>query len=118
MSGHVLVVDDDRAVADLICDVLRETGLPVNAVSDDQSAYQRIVSIPTISALVIDVNLACATTGYDVARFARQVIPRVSVVYMSGAADPASHGWSGVAGSLFLQKPFDPARLIACLKVL
>lgn len=115
MQGHVLVVEDDDAVAELICESLRDYGFSVNAVSDDNSAYERVVAIPTINALVVDVNLGCVTSGYDVARFARQVVPEVGVVYMSGAADPASHGWSGVPGSMFLQKPFDPARLISCV---
>lgn len=58
------------------------------------------------------MNLGAGTTGYDVARFARQLLPEVAVVYISGEVAPTSFKAFGVRGSAFLPKPFTPAELV------
>ncbi len=59
-------------------------------------------------ALVTDIHLQGALTGWDVAKRARELNPDMPVIYMTGAgADQwPSHG---VPNSLLLQKPFAPA---------
>ena len=54
-------------------------------------------------------------TGYDVARFARQVIPDLPVLYVSGEAAPETFMAYGVPGSGFIEKPFRPDDLLAAL---
>lgn len=54
-------------------------------------------------------------TGFDVARFARRVIPDLFVIYMSGATTNASLDAFGVPGGEFLQKPFRPQALLGPL---
>lgn len=85
-------------------------------MSTDREAYGRITRIPTLYGLVLDVNLGPGTTGYDVARFARQVIPRIAVVYVSGEVRPSSFSAFGVPESVFLQKPITPAELVEAVK--
>lgn len=62
--------------------------------------------------MVVDVNLRSGTTGCDVARFARQIDRALPVIYVSGQTSEASFRANGVAGSLFLPKPFTPAELM------
>ncbi|MDB5446583.1 MAG: CheY-like receiver [Phenylobacterium sp.] len=111
--GSVLVVEDDHAIREVMCDVLRDRGFTVDCVRNDQEAYQRIAARPPPSILVIDVNLGRGTTGYDVARYARQVMPDVAVVYVSGEVQPGSFKAFGVPESEFLEKPFAPEELVA-----
>ncbi len=103
-----LVVDDDSAVCELICEGLRDRGVSAECVNTDTAAYRRITALPTLNALILDINLASGTTGYEVARFARQVIPEVAVFYLSGEVAPGSFHASGVPRSEFLEEPFAP----------
>ena len=108
---HVLVVEDDRAICDLICEALRDRGVYAESVRNDRQAYARITSLPVLDGLVLDVNLGHGTTGYDIARFARQVMPDIAIVYVSGATNEASFKAFGVPESEFLEKPFMPDEL-------
>jgi CheY-like chemotaxis protein len=113
--ARVLVVDDDPAVCELIQDVLQEVRFEAVCVSGDEAAYRRIPTLPTIQALVVDVNLGSGTTGYDVARFARQVIPDLPVLYISGEVGTETFHSHAVPGSGFLEKPFMADELLAAL---
>ena len=105
---RALVADDHEDVCELISEGLRERGVAVECVHDDTSAYRRIAALPTLDAIILDVHLGRGTTGYDVARFARQVIPDVTVVYVSGEVDSTSFKAFGVPSSEFVEKPFTP----------
>ncbi|CAN7656598.1 response regulator [Phenylobacterium sp. LjRoot225] len=110
--GRVLVVEDDHAICEIMCEALRDSGHAVECVNNDQEAYERIAGVPTLEGLVLDVNLGKGTTGFDVARFARQVIPDLAVVYVSGEAPQTSFKAFGVPESVFLPKPFSPGELV------
>lgn len=112
---RVLVVDDDPAICALIQDILQEVRLEAVCVTGDRDAYRVIPTLPTIQALVVDVNLGCGTTGFDVARFARQVIPGLPVIYVTGQATQESFQAFGVPGSAYIQKPFHVDDLLAKL---
>jgi DNA-binding response OmpR family regulator len=115
---NVLVVDDDPEIAEFFADALREGGFSVECALRDLDAYRRISSVPTLCGLVLDVNLGTGTTGFDVGRFARQVIPKIAVIYVSGQAPRDSYGAFGVPFSAFLQKPFAASELVDILTAL
>lgn len=114
--GRVLVVEDDHAICALITDILEGAGLETECVENDRSAYAIIPTLPTIAALIVDINLGTGTTGFDVARFARQVIPQLPVLYVTGEASPDSFQAFGVPDSDFLEKPFTAGQLLAKLQ--
>jgi CheY-like chemotaxis protein len=114
--GRVLVVEDDHAVCALISDVLEDAGLETLCVGSDREAYAIIPTVPTIQALIVDVNLGPGTTGFDVARLARQVIPDLPVIYVSGEASLDSFKAFAVPDSDFLEKPFAPGELLDMLQ--
>jgi CheY-like chemotaxis protein len=114
--GCVLVVEDDHAICALISDVLGDAGLETLCVASDRDAYDIIPKLPVVLGLVVDVNLGAGTTGFDVARFARQIIPDLPVVYVSGEAPLASFRAFGVPESDFLEKPFAPGELLEKLQ--
>jgi DNA-binding response OmpR family regulator len=115
--AKILVVEDDHSICALIADILEGAGLETECVQNDRSAYAIIPTLPTIAALVVDVNLGAGTTGFDVARFARQVIPDLPVLYVTGEASPDSFKAFGVPESDFLEKPFTASELLARLQV-
>lgn len=110
--GRILIVEDDRALCALLADVLGDEGLEVACAHEDSTAYALIPTLPTFRALVVDVDLGPGPTGFDVAHFARRVIPGVLVIYISGATSNASLDAYGVPGAQFLQKPFTPNELV------
>lgn len=116
LFGRVLVVDDDAAICGLIGDILEGTGLRTVCARTDIEAYAALPTLPTFKAILLDINLGKGTTGFDIARFARQVIPGISVIYISGQASPTSFGAFGVPDSAFLEKPFKADQLLDLLQ--
>jgi DNA-binding response OmpR family regulator len=114
--GRILVVEDDHAICALITDILEEAGFETECVQNDRSAYAIVPTLPTIAALVVDINLGAGTTGFDVARFARQVIPDLPVIYVSGEASQESFKAFGLPESDFIAKPFTAGDLLAKLQ--
>ncbi|WP_165837259.1 response regulator [Phenylobacterium hankyongense] len=114
--GRILVVEDDHAICALITDILQDAGFETRCVQTDREAYAVIPSLPTIEALILDVNLGSGTTGFDVARFARQVIPELPVIYVSGEASQTNFSAFGVPDSDFVEKPFTPDELLTTLR--
>ena len=116
MATHVLVVEGDPGLAELVCDTLRDSGFNAEHASTDLDAYRRLTHLPSIDALVQDVNLGQAANGYEIARFARQVIPEIAVIYVSGTTTALSYRAFAVPDSVFLEKPFDIDALVLALR--
>jgi CheY-like chemotaxis protein len=114
-KGRALIVDDDPAICVLIGDILGEAGLSTVKVQTDIAAYSVLSCVQSFSAVILDINLGKGTTGFDVARFARQVIPSIKVVYLSGNSSEESFRALGVPDSAFLEKPFNPQALLSAL---
>jgi DNA-binding NtrC family response regulator len=112
---RILIVDDDRAICDLIRDILAEIRMTGVCAYSDREAYRIISALPTIRGLIVDVDLGTGVTGFDIARFARQVVPNLPVVFVTGAATRSSFQAFGVPGSAFFQKPFDFDDLLSAL---
>lgn len=113
-SGRrVLVVEDEAQICDVLADLLEEAGLEPVCTHNDQEAYDTLRRDTAYACMIVDVNLGPGTTGYDVARFARQIDPALPVIFVSGQSNQASFQAFGVPGSLFVPKPFRPDELLA-----
>lgn len=66
------------------------------------------------AALVTDIDLGDNSSGWEVARRARELFPDLPVVYVSGGS---AHEWAsrGVPGSVMLTKPFALAHLVVAV---
>ena len=116
VAERVLVVDDDAGLLALICEDLQKQGLACKCARSDREAYRLLASHPAFDAVVVDVNLGVGTTGFDVARRARQVTPQIRVVYISGDANARSWMAFGVPSSDYVSKPFPLERLAGLLR--
>jgi DNA-binding response OmpR family regulator len=78
----------------------------VRCAADDRAA-QRILEREAgqIGVLVADVHLGASVSGYDVARRARKLNPRIEVVYITGRSLDVNR--FGVNGGVLVPKPFD-----------
>ncbi len=111
---RVLFVEDNILCAFDTCEALRDCGYNVLEVHHAEDAMQVIDSQVQLAALVTDVDLGPGADGFDVARAARLLHPHLPVVYISGTA-ASRHPAEGVAGSLFIGKPFYPNQVAEAL---
>ena len=108
----VLLVEDEAEVAELIADALQDMGLNVTTALTDEAAYAALErAARDFSVLVADINLGVGTTGFDVARRARQLNDRLKVVYITGQA--ARLDRFGVEQGVMFPKPFNATELAA-----
>lgn len=110
-SRRVLIVEDDHEICELLTDMVVDDGFEPVCVQCDALAYAALRETPSFACMIVDVNLGSGTTGYDVARFARRIEPSLPVIYVSGQTSEDSFQTHGVAGSLFVPKPFTAADL-------
>jgi len=108
--AHVLLVEDERQVAELTRDALADAGFEVTVALDDRAAFRALEGeARSFAAVVTDINLGPGVTGFDVARRARELNRAIKVIYISGQGPHA--GRFGVADALMIAKPFDPREL-------
>lgn len=96
-------------------DALTEAGFTVTLASAGDEAVKRLdAEGADFRALVTDVNLPGEVTGWHVAERAREINPKIPVIYMTGAS---AHEWAskGVPNSLLLTKPFAIAQVVAAV---
>jgi DNA-binding NtrC family response regulator len=114
MSGHVLVVDDDRKAAELVSRVLTAAGIESATAATGADALRMIEDEP--AAVVLDIDLPDANGKDLLARFRAQR-PNLSVVMFTGFGDVEQAVECMQLGACdFVQKPFQPARLVAAVR--
>ena len=97
---------------------LTDGGYDVVIVQSGSEALRRIeTDADRFGGIVTDIRLGAGPSGWDIARRAREIVPNIPVLYMSG---DSAHEWSskGVPGSVFLPKPFGPAQLVTAVSQL
>ncbi len=110
MNPVLLLVEDDAHVRKVIGDILQLRGFDILAAKDDIEAYEILErDAGRISVLVADVDLGTGTTGFDVARRARALNPKVGVIYCTGTEKYREA--FAVDGSIHCPKPLNPERL-------
>ena len=106
----VLLVEDEADVRDIIVEAFAEHDLQVDCAENDQRAYDLLQErAKDFAVLVADINLGAGTTGFDVARRARQLNRSLKVIYITGHA--AHLNRFGVDGAIMFPKPFNPHEL-------
>jgi CheY-like chemotaxis protein len=112
---QILFVEDDTLIAMHLQDALEEAGFKVrHAVNGSEAIAALQAHQADLSGLITDIRLGGDVDGWAVGRSARELFPRLPVVYISG--DSAhEHAAQGVPDSLVLQKPFAPAQLVTAI---
>jgi DNA-binding response OmpR family regulator len=114
----VLVVEDEAQLQDIVTDALQDGGFEAEVSSSGEAAIGLMeANSGKYRALLTDVNLAGALTGWDVARRGRELTPDLPVVYMTGA-EASEWTSQGVPNSVLLQKPFAPAQVVTAISQL
>jgi two-component system phosphate regulon response regulator OmpR len=109
-TAHLLVVDDDARLRDLLQRFLAEQGFRITAVADAASARRAIASM-MFDLMVLDVMMP-GESGLDLAESLRREGNEVPILMLTarGAPEDRIAGFeTGVDD--YLAKPFDPREL-------
>jgi PAS domain S-box-containing protein len=107
----ILVVDDNRDLAENMREILEETGASVVVAHDARASFD-LIAERVIDLALIDVNLPQGS-GIDVVRALKERSPDAEAVLVTGdatidsAIEAVRHGVFA-----YVQKPFDPNGLI------
>jgi len=109
-APHVLVVDDDRRLRDLLTRFLSENGYRVTAAASAAEARSKTENF-LFDALVLDVMMP-GESGFDYARSIRQT-SQVPILMLTARSD-ASDRVTGleIGADDYLSKPFEPRELL------
>lgn len=109
---HVLVVEDDEMVRELVCETLIAHGFQVSQADRPEAALDLIDRIAPVDLLLTDVIMP-QMNGRELHRQLTRRIPGLQVLYMSGYTENviADQGML-YAGVDFLQKPFSVRSLL------
>ncbi|MGF1464912.1 MAG: ATP-binding protein [Sandaracinaceae bacterium] len=111
MSDRVLVVEDNRDLAENIQELFEEVGAKVVVAKDAQGALS--VGSGGFDLAIVDMRLPAGTDGLTLAPRLREIHPAGEVILMTGNATLGS-AIEAVRHGLFayVQKPFDPEHLL------
>lgn len=114
----VLVVEDDATVLMFLEDGLAEEGYAVISARNSGEALNMLDSgLNAVDVLVADIRLGEGIDGWEIARCAREIIPDLPIVYVTGDSYGEFAG-EGAPRSLILQKPFTRIELSNAIQYL
>ncbi len=109
-EAHVLVVDDDQRLCDLLSRYLAAEGFSVTTASDAEAAELQLAAF-SFDLLILDIMLPGAS-GLDLARKLRSS-SRVPILLLSAKGEPNDRIQGLQAGADdYLPKPFEPRELV------
>ena len=118
MTGaHVLAVDDDPSVRQMIVDYLGDNDIRVTALSSGQQIAE-VMARDTIDLLVLDLRLP-GEDGMQIARKLREESAGLPIIMLTGRKDEADRVMGLELGADdYLTKPFSPRELLARIRAL
>jgi two-component system, OmpR family, phosphate regulon response regulator OmpR len=109
-APHVLVVDDDRRLRDLLTRFLAENGYRVTAAASAAEARSKAESF-LFDALVLDVMMP-GESGFDYARSIRTT-SQVPILMLTARSDTSDRVTGlEIGADDYLPKPFEPRELL------
>jgi DNA-binding response OmpR family regulator len=111
-KGLVLVVEDDRAIADLVCLYLRREGFGASVETDGRGALDAVRRLRPV-AVILDVGLP-VLDGIEVCRTLRTSGDWTPVLFVTARDDEVDRVLGRELGADdYLTKPFSPRELVA-----
>ena len=113
----IIVVEDNAAVREALCEHLGAEGFEVRGVNDGES-LTAAMALRSADALVLDLNLPLED-GRSIATRVRRACPGIGILILSGSALPSERVEGATPGAeMYLTKPVAPDALTAVLYAL
>jgi CheY-like chemotaxis protein len=100
----ILFVEDEPLLGELMTEALTDKGFEVQVAPDAGHALRYLLSGAEVDVLFTDIDLGAGMDGATLARLAREMRPKLPVVYASGRRTVDQ--FDTVPGSVFLPKPY------------
>src|ERR1700722_12579031 len=114
-SGHILIVDDEREICQLVQDYLTEEGYRVS-ISHDGGDMRRVIGQSPVDLVLLDVVLP-REDGLSLARVLRAEKPDVGIIMLTGRGETIDRIIGLELGADdSLAKPFHLRELLARVK--
>jgi DNA-binding NtrC family response regulator len=88
-NNLAFVIEDDRDIADLYAQVVRESGYEVQVFYDGKAAYERLQKDPAPKLVLLDMHLP-SMTGNEIAWEMWFELEQTSIIIITADADMAS----------------------------
>ena len=116
MAKPILIVDDEPQIRSLLKKLLSRKGFETIEARDGQSALSTVRELSgDIAALVTDIDMK-GMSGIELAKTIQSEFPTTPILLLSANPNWEGEAQQSVPGSVFVQKPFDPAMLVQTLK--
>jgi two-component system phosphate regulon response regulator OmpR len=113
-AAHVLIVDDDQRIRDLLARFLFEAGFRVTTATDAESARASMRGL-TFDVVILDVMMP-GENGLDLARDLKS-ISNIPICMLTARADPEQRIEGLEIGvDDYIPKPFEPRELLLRLR--
>ena len=117
--GMLLLLAEDEALIRMhLQEELVEEGFELVIATNGAQAWSELESDASrFRAVLTDIRLGGGPDGWELARRARELVPGMPVVYMSG---DSAHEWAskGVPNSVLVAKPFVAVQIITAIATL
>ncbi|GBO52120.1 circadian input kinase A [Pseudanabaena sp. lw0831] len=117
MSVQVVIVEDERLVAQDIAQILRDEGYFICAIaSDGQTAIEKILEFSP-DLVLLDIRIKGEIDGIDVAKFIQSFCD-IPIVYLSAFSDSETLKRAQLTNPMgYVVKPFRSEQLLTTIKI-
>jgi DNA-binding response OmpR family regulator len=114
----ILLVEDDILIQELLLAQFDDSGFEIVTANDGNQALAELnADAGRFKAVITDIRLPGGPDGWEIARCAREHVPDMPIVYMTG---DSTHEWpsKGVPDSVVFLKPFPIMQLSTAVATL
>jgi CheY-like chemotaxis protein/anti-sigma regulatory factor (Ser/Thr protein kinase) len=111
-NGHILFVDDEKAIAELSKKALERQGYSVTIANSGKEALEIILASPYLFDILVTDYTMPGMTGLDLTEKVKRIRPGIPVILCSGYSDRIDENSAVTFGiKAFVSKPFDRHKL-------
>jgi DNA-binding response OmpR family regulator len=114
MEGRILVVDDDKDIVNLICDILGDEGFETEKAYNGEEAYRKIIS-KSFDIILLDIMMP-GMDGVDVCKKVRDKVSTPIILLTAKNSNMDKVLGFEFGADDYITKPFDNYELIARVK--
>ena len=110
VRGRILLVEDDRAIRDVLTGILREEGYAVTSAENGRQALDKLREIAATDLIVLDLRMP-VMDGWQF-RAAQKSDPRLSGIPVLAVSADGSAQAAAIDAALYLRKPLSTDALL------
>jgi len=116
MDTHILLVDDDQTLCELLCEYLHTEGFAAHSVNSGEAALKALEPAHNYALVILDIMMP-GLNGLDVLRVLRTTQQQLPVLMLTGRGDDIDRILGLELGADdYLGKPCNPRELVARIR--